>query len=103
MKLRYGTLTTEYEHVTIIADGRILLTNQLDNYPAGPTIMSMKAWASSSQEAVDMATRIGKELGFQVTGRVDVYDTEPGKPPRENPFGYDMDFVPYDEEPAGQK
>jgi hypothetical protein len=58
--------------------------------------MGMKTWASSADESADMVAAIGRQIGFTVTGRVHVYDTEPSEPPRANPFGYDIHFTPFD-------
>jgi hypothetical protein len=40
---------------------------------------------------------IGKQIGFAVDGRIEVYVTEPDQPPGEKPHGYDIKFTPYDE------
>ena len=37
-----------------------------------------------------MAEVLGREIGFAITVRTYVYDTEPSEPPTENPRGYDM-------------
>jgi hypothetical protein len=58
--------------------------------------MGMKTWASSPDELVDMVRVIGRQIGFKVTGRIQVYDTEPKQPPRENPYSYDITFTPFD-------
>ena len=57
----------------------------------------MKVWASSTDEAIDMAFAIGKEIGFTVSGRIHVYDTEPSSPPSDKPSAYDINFKNYDE------
>ena len=38
---------------------------------------------------------IGEQIGFTVTGRILIYDTEPSEPPGENPHGYDIGFSPF--------
>ena len=58
--------------------------------------MSMKTWANTENESADMIKVIGEEIGFQVTGRIEIYKTEPVEPPKEKPFGYDIKFSPYD-------
>ena len=45
--------------------------------------------------AADMVRVIGKDIGFTVTGRTQVYTTEPNRPPRSDPFGYDISFHPF--------
>jgi len=96
LELRYGKTTTPYLHFTVIAEGRIEGANDVNGGPDGPAFMAMKAWGSSSDEAAGMIDAIGPELGFRVTGRIHVYETEPREPPRDKPFGYDIDFTPYE-------
>lgn len=52
----------------------------------------MKVWASSSEEAIDMIQAIGQDIGFTVTGKIEIYTTEPTSPPNESPSGYDISF-----------
>jgi hypothetical protein len=59
----------------------------------------MKTWATSSDESGDMIRVIGEQIGFTITGRILIYETEPSEPPKENPFGYDIKFQPFDSEP----
>jgi len=98
LKLRYGRLKTSYEHFTAIAEGVMKAPENPFECPAGSAFMGMKAWAASSGEAADMICVIGKDLGFEVTGDVQIYATEPEQPPRENPHGYDIKFTPFDVE-----
>lgn len=58
--------------------------------------MGMKVWASSSEEASDIIQAIGAKIGFNVAGRIHIYDTEPLEPPYENPFGYDINFTSFE-------
>jgi hypothetical protein len=94
LKLRYGKISTEFQHYTTISEG--LVGSLVDDFtcPAGPAFMGMKVWASSADEAEDMARSIGGEIGFTVTGPIQIYTTEPEQPPREEPFGYDINFTP---------
>lgn len=39
---------------------------------------------------------IGERIGFVVNGDIQIYETEPTEPPRENPYGYDINFTPFD-------
>ena len=96
LKLRYGKLTTPYKHYTILADGEV---GQLaEGFEGGPGTawMAMKAWAESAEEAVEMIVDIAGQIGFTVTGKVEVYATEPEEAPDEEPFGYDIKFTYYD-------
>jgi hypothetical protein len=96
LKLRYGKLTTPYHHYTVIAEG--LVGEFADSFvcPPGSAFMAMKTWASSTEESGNMITVIGRQIGFTVTGNIQIYETEPVQPPRENPFGYDINFTPFD-------
>ncbi|MEM6767702.1 MAG: hypothetical protein AAF655_22385 [Bacteroidota bacterium] len=95
LKLRYGILQTPYSHYTVLANGIVGELVEGFQCPKGKAWMAMKTWASSTGESGDMIRIIGKEIGFTVTGRVEVYKTEPKEPPRENPYGYDIKFTPY--------
>lgn len=97
LKLRYGKETTPYSHYTIIADG--VAGDLVDGFECRPgsAVMSMKAWASDLDEALDMIRSIGEQVGFNVSGEVEIYETEPEHPPKDNPYGYDLNFVEYDE------
>jgi hypothetical protein len=98
LKLRYGRLATSYRHYTTLAEGVVgVLTNGF-SCPAGGAVMAMKAWASSPEEAADMVGVIGREIGFQITGKVEIYETEPTQPPRARPHGYDINFTPFDDD-----
>ena len=59
--------------------------------------MAMKTWAMSPKESMDMIVAIGQQIGFEVTGRVEVFDTEAKEPPSETSRGYDIKFTAYDE------
>ncbi len=96
LKLRYGKLTTPYSHYTAIAEGIVGELLEGFNCRPGPAFMGMKTWASSTDESANMISVIGKNIGFTVTGNIQVYDTEPLEPPRERPFGYDIGFTPFD-------
>ena len=97
VKLRHGLLTTPYIHLIVVADG--LVGELADGFtcPPGKAYMGMKVWALSDDQAVDMVEYIGEQIGFTVTGKIEIFDTEPEQPPKEKPFGYDITFNPYEE------
>ncbi len=97
LKLRYGKLSTQFEHYALLAYGQIFDASNNENSDVGPAIMTMKVWASSHDEAFDMIRDIGEDVGFQVTGRIQLYDTDPEEPPREAPYGYDINFTTYED------
>src|SRR5262249_54622600 len=67
---------TKFQHCTIISED--VVENLVEGFmcPAGPAFMAMEAWASSVDEAADMARSIGNDIGFTVTGRIYVYKTD---------------------------
>jgi hypothetical protein len=97
LKLRYGRIETPYSHFTLIAEG--VVGELADGFSCRPgkAFMGMKVWASSHDEATDMIRAIGKEIGFELIGRVQIYKSEPAEPPRDNPLGYDINFTPFDD------
>ena len=98
LKLRLGKRETEYSHFTAIADG--IAGDLKDGFecPKDNAFMSMKTWAIDSDQSADMIKVIGSQIGFEVTGDIEIYDTEPEEPPSENPRGYDIKFTPYESE-----
>lgn len=98
LKLRYGKLTTPYSHYTVLADGEVRELAEGFECRPGKAWMAMKTWSMSTEESSDMIRVIGEQIGFIVTGKIEVYSTEPVEPPGENPFGYDIKFTSYDEE-----
>jgi hypothetical protein len=97
LKLHYGQLQTPFKHYTAIAEG--VVGELADGFVCRPgnAFMAMKAWASSAEESAHVVRVIGEKMGFDVTGNTQVYDTEPPEPPRPDPFGYDINFTPFDE------
>ena len=95
LKLRYGKLQTPYKHITVLAVG---IAKEIDGFdcPPGNAIMGMKVWASSDEEAVDIIKTIGEQIGFKVTGDIELFYSDPVEPPRENPYGYDINFTPFE-------
>lgn len=55
----------------------------------------MKVWATDYDEAVDMIRNIGNQIGFTVTENIEIFDSEPNQPPGEDPFGYEINFTPF--------
>lgn len=95
LKLRFGKLITPYNHYTIIADGKV---NELsDGFEClkGNAFMGMKIWAESFEEAANLFQSIGKQIGFNATGKLQIFESEPQEPPGENPSGYDITFTPF--------
>ncbi len=95
LKLRYGKIKTPFKHYTAIADGIVgELKDGFDCRP-GKAYMGMKTWVLSTEESADMIKAIAKEIGFDVTGKIEVYSTEAIEPPSEKPYGYDIKITAY--------
>ena len=96
LDLLHGRLATAYKHFTAVADGTAGdLADGFECRP-GPAVMTMKMWASDAAESADMIRVIGKQIGFSTTGEIEIYETEAERPPGENPYGYDINFVAYE-------
>jgi hypothetical protein len=95
LQLRNGQLKTPFKHYTVLAEGIVGRLSHGFSCPPGNAYMGMKTWSSSQDESADMLTTIGKEIGFAVSGRIQIYETEPSQPPKETPFGYDINFTPF--------
>lgn len=85
---RLGLLRTHYRHFTASAKGT-------KNGEA--TVMSMNTWAPSKEVSADMLAVIGRELGFTLSGEVDVRENgDPGEPPpKRHPSAYAVTYIPY--------
>ncbi len=96
LKLRYGKEITPYKHFTAIGDG--IVGDLADGFECrkGSAFMSIKTWAADSNESADMLRVIGSQIGFEASGEIKIYETDPEQPPKENPFGYDIKFTAYD-------
>lgn len=98
LKLRYGQLSTPFQHFTVLADGCVGVLAEGFECRPGRAWMAMKAWARNSDESSEMICVIGHQIGFTVDGRIEIYETEPEEPPRDKPYGYAIGFTPYDED-----
>lgn len=96
LKLRFGKIKTPFQHFTAIAEGIVGELIEGFECPSGSAFMGMKTWATDAEESADMVRVIGEDIGFMITGQIMVYESEPQKPPRESPFGYDIQFTPFD-------
>ena len=98
LKLRYGQMKTEFQPFSLIAEGRVVTPSADYETSLGPAFMGMKAWALDDEQAFDMIAVIGKQVGFEVTGRIQLYETDPKEPPKsDTPFGYNIKFTPFDD------
>jgi len=97
LKLRYDREITPFQHFTAIGDGVVAELIEGFECRKGPAVMAIKTWATDADESADMLRNIGEQIGFDATGKIEIYETDPEQPPKEHPFGYDINFTPYDE------
>jgi hypothetical protein len=96
LNLRYGRLKTAFRHFTLIGDGEIAVANPgYGTIQGAAAFFTIKVWASDQQEAVNMLAAIGRDVGFDASGEVSVYITDPQQPPKDVSYGYDLDFHQY--------
>ena len=91
-----GKLNTPYKHYSVIVDGVAGARAEEFGGRPGPAFLVMKIWASSTKEAAHMARLFADRAGFELRGKIEVYNTEPSEPPRDQPHAYDIKFTPYD-------
>ena len=91
-----GQLMTPYKHFSAIAHGIA------GNLPAsfkcrpGPAVMGMSMWATDPEQSVRMMHAVSEQLGFTMTDKLEIYETDPQQPPGEHPSGYGICFIPHD-------
>ena len=84
-----------FNHYALIADGAVVDSRPAYQTSPGPCILSMKVWAESVEQAVDMMCSVGDESGFQIADKVEVITTEPDRPAADDPYAYDVKFSSY--------
>lgn len=95
--MRYGKLKTAFHHFTVIADGKIVEARpDYMTIEGSAAFFAIKVWATDSAEAIDVLVAVGRQVGFDASGRIYVYDSEPTQPPSENPHAYSLSFHQYD-------
>ena len=97
LKLRYGKLKTPYEHYTVIVPVVINQYIESLNAQPGTAYAGIKMWATNMDEAFDIVNSIGEQTRFTITGKIEVYKTEPVQAPQDNPYAYDINFSYYKE------
>lgn len=89
--------TILYKHYTALGVGIVGELEGGFECRKGPAIMAVKTWAINAEQSAEMLRVIGNDIGFEVTGEIQVYKTEPELPSKDVPFGYDINFTPFDE------
>ncbi|QXV64986.1 hypothetical protein INP83_18170 [Mucilaginibacter sp. 21P] len=95
LKLRYGKKKTPFSHYTIITPVRI--TEYIEDFKSGPgtAYLGVKIWATTTDEAIELVQNIGQQTGYEIIGKIEVYDTDPLEPPGDNPYAYGFNFSYY--------
>jgi hypothetical protein len=87
----------KFMHFVVIADGVAGPATEEYGVRQGPAVFSIKAWTTSSEDAVHMAKVFAKYSGFEMFGRLEIYSGgEITSPARSEPYGYAVKFYPYD-------
>ena len=95
LKLRYGRLKTDFKHFTVLSDGMIEVPNSEFETAIGPSIMGLKVWVTDIEEVEDIVRAVGRNLGFNANGEIQIYESEPEQPPSKNPSAYGANFTAY--------
>lgn len=97
LKLRYGKTTTPFKHFTVL--GNCEIGELVDGFSCRPglAVVAMKTWATDTDQAADIFFSIGRQVGFTPLDKVEIYDTDASEPSKEEPYGYDINFTPYDD------
>jgi hypothetical protein len=94
LKLRYGKLTTIHKHFTAITKG---IVNKESDYSPGNAFMAVKIWAETYDDAAHLVESVANQVEFTITGEIEIFDTEPQEPPKQNAYGYDLGFTYFQE------
>ena len=84
----------EFKHFSLVAGGDTIEGHQVPDGRPGPSVMSMKVWAESVEQAVDVVCEVGNEVGFRIEESVEVHRTPAKQKMREEPFAYDLRVIP---------
>ena len=96
IKLANGLITTDFRHYSVLADCTVgELIEGFDCRP-GKAWVGIKAWAIDLDDATDIVLGMGNEIGYEVTGKVEIFETEPEMPPQEGSFCYELNFTPFE-------
>ena len=85
---------SDFTHYTLMAGGELVADHTVRDASAGPSVLWLKIWAMSVEDAVDTMCDVGNEAGFRIIKDVEVFKTAAEQPAREQSFAYDIRFVP---------
>ncbi len=98
LKLRYGKTSTPFQHATLLAVGYMDQARHDYGVDQGPAVMAAKIWSISDLDAVEIVAQVGRDIGFRITGNIEIYRTDPEEPPIDKPSVYGVNFTPFSEE-----
>jgi len=82
----------QFKHYTLISDGYVG-DSTTKMHPFGNAIFGMKVWASNASEAVDIYNQIGEQKGFEIARGIDIFDSKPEEPCRDEAYGYRISLI----------
>lgn len=85
---------SDFKHFSIVAGGDTMDGHQIPDGRIGPSVMSMKVWAASVEEAVDVIIAIGNEIGFKIEENVEVFRSKATEMARDEAFAYNVRVTP---------
>ena len=80
----------DFKHYSIVAGGELVEGHDVPDGVVGPSVVSMKVWADSVEQAVDVFCEVGNHIGFKIDQNVEVHRTPAQQAVREQPFGYEV-------------
>ncbi|WP_156807954.1 hypothetical protein [Henriciella marina] len=89
---------SEFKHFSLVAGGDIMEGHAVPNGRIGPSVLSLKVWAASVEEAVDVVIAIGNEVGFKIEENVEVFRSKATQIAGDEAFAYDVKIVPCEED-----
>jgi hypothetical protein len=95
LKLRYGKLNTPYKHFTVIAPGVIEQYKKDFDAQPGKAYVGMKIWAMNEGESADAFQGVADQIGFKLSGNMEIYETPAESPPTDNSYAYGINFSYY--------
>ena len=96
LKLRYGKIKTPYQHFTAIAQGVVVTSDNSLQCPAGPAMITIRTWATDAAQSAQIIQFFGSELGYEITEDIQIYETDPERPPKDQPYGYGINVTPFE-------
>ena len=85
---------SEFKHFSLVAGGDTMEGHAVPDGRVGPSVMSLKVWASSVEEAVEVIISIGNEVGFKIEQNVEVFRSKATQMARDETFAYDVRVLP---------